>query len=56
MNYPNDIINSFNNYLIQKGITNEDSKQYVEKMNNFFKKVDYLNDELRIIIDRIIKL
>lgn len=38
MNYPNDIINSFNNYLIQRGITNEDSKQYVERIEQFLQE------------------
>lgn len=38
MNYPNDIINSFNNYLIQRGTTNEDSKQYVERIEQFLQE------------------
>lgn len=38
MNYSNDILNSFNNYLIQKGITKEDSKQYVEKIEQFLQE------------------
>lgn len=38
MNYPNDIINSFNNYLIQRGFTNEDSKQYVERIEQFLQE------------------